>query len=855
MIAILSSRLSQFVLVRMTALVTACVLGFATLASAQYEVLHTFPAPGPVRPYAPLVQATDGNFYGTTAWGGVSDQGAVFRMDSSGTVTIMHEFLGAPNGGQPYGSLVQAADGNLYGTTWDGGANDKGSIFRMTLGGVVTIVHSFTAATHGANPLTAMIIGTDGNFYGTTSVDGPAGFGTIFRFTLQGTFSVVHAFPGGASNGANPYAPVIQGADGALYGTTRDGGTSAVGTVFKTSLPGGETTVLHSFNGANGRYPTAGLVQGIDTHLYGTTSMGGAGNIGTIFRVTLGGTHTLLKSFAGGVDSREPVAALVQKPDGNFYGTTQFQGVGPSYYGGIVFEMTPAGSVTTVHNFNNVDGGWPSAGLIRGTDGHYYGTTQRGGTAGYAGAGTVYRISTGGVFTLMHSFDGGPGGGRPRSPLVRATDGNLYGNTVIGGHADLGMIFKMTPTGTVTHLHSFDGVTDSQYPQSNFEEAPDGLFYGGIQPVIYKMTKTGTFTILRVLDAPTEGDGANNLTRATDGNYYGTTDFYGPANKGTLFRTTPTGDVTLLHIFTGGVSDGDAPTPNGKLVQGADGALYGTTVAGGATNHGVIFKITTAGVFTLLHSFNNAVQGSAPRGPLLLASDGNFYGTTSTGGPGTAGTIFRMTPAGVVTVVHSFTGNVTDGAYPFSGLVQSPTGTLYGTSSLGGVGHAGTVFSLTLGGTFAVVHSFSGGAAGSGPASTPTLLGGHLYGTTVYGGIASGLGMGIVFRVAIPTLPFTDPTLTPGTTSIKAAHVMELRSRIDNMRASRAMAAFSWGAALTPGTAILAQHIVAVRTALGEVYSHAGRTAPSYTDPALATGASIKAIHITELRAAVVAIE
>jgi uncharacterized repeat protein (TIGR03803 family) len=215
-----------------------------------------------------------------------------------------------------------------------------------------------------------------------------------------------------------------------------------------------------------------------------------------------------------------------------------------------------------------------------------------------------------------------------------------------------------------------------------------------------------------------------------------------------------------------------------------------------------------------------------------------------------------MTPAGTVTVVHVFTGLTTDGAYPSSGLVQAPTGTMYGTTTLGGTGRAGTIFSLTPAGVFNVVHSFAGGANGTSPAATPTLMpGGYLYGHTVYGGVSTGLGMGVIWRFKIPGLAFTDDPITPAVTTMKAIHVMELRSRIDNVRIARGLGAFSWGPVLTAGMTILAQHIIDLRTALSQAYTAGGGTPPGYTDPGLAPGFVIKAAHIKEIRDAVVAIE
>jgi uncharacterized repeat protein (TIGR03803 family) len=236
---------------------------------------------------------------------------------------------------------------------------------------------------------------------------------------------------------------LVQGSDGNFYGTTQVGGTNGSGTVFKIT-PSGALTTLHSFDGADGSNPAAVLMQASDGNLYGTTEAGGAnGNYGTVFKITPAGTLTTLHSF-GGADGWEPAAGLVQASDGNFYGTTYIGGANGNY--GTVFKITPTGTLTTLYSFCSqsgcADGALPRAGLVQASDGDFYGTTAFGGANYYEG--TVFKITPNGTLTTLHSFDGADGG--DPNALVQASDGNFYGTTVLGGaNGDNGTVFRLVP--------------------------------------------------------------------------------------------------------------------------------------------------------------------------------------------------------------------------------------------------------------------------------------------------------------------------------------------------------------------------------------------------------------------------
>ncbi len=359
----------------------------------------------PQYPSAALVQGTNGNFYGTTGYGGASGEGTVFQVTPAGVLTTLVSFNGA-NGSHPVGALVQGSDGNFYGTTDNGGTSgNHGTVFQVTPAGVLTTLVSF-GGTNGSHPAAGLVQGSDGNFYGTTAFGGASGDGTVFQVTAAGALTTLVSFSG--TNGSFPFAALVQGTNGNFYGTTVGGGNLGLnngdgyGTAYEVT-PGGVLTTLVSFYGPNGYSPAAGLVQGSDGNFYGTTPYGGnlsvnaRSGFGTVFKMTPAGALTALVWFNGNNGSY-PCAGLVQGTNGNFYGTTAGGGAGG---GGTMFKMTPAGVLTTLVSFNGADGNSPQAPLVQGSDGNFYGTTEYGGTNGL---GTIFQVTPAGVLTPLVSF-------------------------------------------------------------------------------------------------------------------------------------------------------------------------------------------------------------------------------------------------------------------------------------------------------------------------------------------------------------------------------------------------------------------------------------------------------------------
>ena len=396
--------------------------------------------------------------------------------------------------------------------------------------------------------------------------------------------SVLYSFcaTGGeyCTDGAFPMGQLVQAADGNYYGVTQQGGENGqvyngYGSVFKLT-PSGTMTTIYSFceqsDCSDGLYPEAGLVQGSDGNFYGVANQGGASiGFGTVYKVTPAGAFTLLYSFTNVADGAYPVGALVQGDDGNFYGTTTSGGASGPGGSGTIFQVTPAGKFTTIHSFCSqtdcTDGATPAGGLLEGSDGNFYGTTQSGGTDssgcdGY-GCGTIYRVTKAGALTTLYSFQDGADGAGPETGLVEASDGSYYGSTLSGGTPSDGCLeygcgtaFQLKGSALNT-LYSFTGAADGGASNGRLVLASDGNFYG----------TTGYFTV------------------GTDNN-----------SGGTVFEMTPSGGLTTLYTFCAQTNCTDGDVPSGGVTQGSDGNFYGVTTYGGANDvsnggGGTAFKV------------------------------------------------------------------------------------------------------------------------------------------------------------------------------------------------------------------------------------------------------------------------
>ncbi|HEX4119445.1 MAG TPA: choice-of-anchor tandem repeat GloVer-containing protein, partial [Verrucomicrobiae bacterium] len=358
------------------------------------------------------------------------------------TITDLYSFTGGGDGANPNG-LMQASDGNFYGTAENGGIDSSGTVFQMTPAGIVATMHQFgQSGGSGFSPQAGLVQGTNGALYGTTTDGGAHGWGTIFEITTNGGLTTVYMFDGG--DGAFPQEPMILDTDGDFYGTTSGGGADEHGEVFRLT-PAGALTQVVSFDYDNGVNPNT-LLEGMDGTLYGTTFDGGTNGGGIIFNIATDGTLNTLFSFSYTNGGFLPAAGLAQSPEGDFYGTT-FDG--GTFGHGTIFAMSQSDIVQTSNSFTGGnDGGHPSADLLQASDGNYYGTTLDGGPYN---AGTVFRWTPGGALVTLVTFDGF-NGANPKSRLVQGLDGNLYGTTQNGGASSNGVVFRVNINSPIVQI-------------------------------------------------------------------------------------------------------------------------------------------------------------------------------------------------------------------------------------------------------------------------------------------------------------------------------------------------------------------------------------------------------------------
>jgi uncharacterized repeat protein (TIGR03803 family) len=373
-----------------------CLLSPA--ASAQtFSILYQFRSgPGGINPEAGVVLDAKGNLYGTTFNDGAFASGTVFRLSPSGKHKVLYSFTGTGGDGAfPFfGSLVRDSLGNLYGTTYSGGIYSNsclfgcGTVFKVDTSGKETVLYGFTGtAGDGYEPVAGVVRDPAGNLYGTTYLGGANGAGMVFKVDPTGKETVLYGFTG-STDGGFPGAGLLLDSKGNVYGTTQSGGASFFGTVFKVS-PAGQEKVLYSFNAPpDGFTPESPLLRDSAGNLYGTTGNGGASGFGTVFKVTPLGQESVLYSFTGGTDGSNPSSGrLVRDSAGNLYGTTPTGGTSDF---GVVFKIDTTGTETVLHSFSGTDGKIPYGTLALDKSGNLYGTTYEGGAYG---GGVIFKIT------------------------------------------------------------------------------------------------------------------------------------------------------------------------------------------------------------------------------------------------------------------------------------------------------------------------------------------------------------------------------------------------------------------------------------------------------------------------------
>ena len=712
-------------------------------------------------PKSRLIFDAAGNLYGTTSVGGTGCTGGcgtVFKLAPSARFgwreSVIYNFQGGSDGQYPNAGLIWDSAGNLYGTTVLGGTQSVncpggscGTVFKLAPGSfgrwTESVLYSFTGSSDGGQPEGELIFDSAGSLYGTASLAGASGAGTVFKLTPSSnswTLSVLHSFAGSHGNdGSEPISALIFDKAGNLYGTTLFGGAKSCaggcGTVFELISNGNGSfteSVLHYFVGgaSDGGYPAAGLIFDQAGNLYGATGGPGKPNgpDGVVFQLApaSGGqwTETILHAFTGSFDGMTPAygGTLVFDPAGNLYGAT-YRG-GPANVG-TAFELTPSTggqwTKSTIYSFPASDGLQPNSKLVEDSSGNFYGSTFYGGTSG---KGVVFKIapnsSSGWTESTLYSFKGTTDGSAP-SNLAIDKSGNLYGSAVSSQGLDLIFELKRNGSGAWTEstLYTFSSNTTDGKGLDGLMVAPNGSLFGEtvnggtylLGGTVFELTNNGTGawtkTILfNFLNDATGTEPGGGVVMDAAGNLYGTAFTGGTSRRGIVFELSPSSSgqwtETVLYSFAGG-SDGDSPVAG--LTFDPAGNLYGTTYLGGTANLGTAFMLkhsSTGWTESVLHSFTGGSDGASTLDvmpELEIDAAGNLYGNTPQGG-GTCncGVLFELSPGSggqwTETILHAFTGSPTDGAGG-NPLTLDPAGILYGTSASGGTAGDGTFFKVT----------------------------------------------------------------------------------------------------------------------------------------------------------------
>ena len=669
--------------------------------------IHDFGSPKGNTPYGDLLLASNGMLYGMTSNGGAYNAGVIFSFDTStNTMTALHHFN--PNkGGYPFGALIQDTNGILYGMTNSGGLNNLGVIFSFDYNTNIYTDLWDLKPFEGEYPYGSLLKANNGLLYGLTSNGGNDSVGTLFSYNINlDTLIVLKSFDtiaNAAGTGGQPHSSLIQANDGKLYGVARNNGAHGWGTIFNWDIGANTFTKIYDFTGIDGLYPYGSLIQGSDNLLYGMTqgflSNPQDGSIYSINPVNF----TFLSRYSFYVlHIGNPFGSLHQASNGTMYGMT-FHGVeGTGDTSGVIFNFYPSiDSVSVLHQFNSSTGNYTQGSLIYANN-KYYGMTSQGGAFN---SGTIFKFDTlGNIYNDLYDFYGGNDGNSPYGTLVPAGNGLLYGMTEFGGKNGKGTIFSVNPSNNnYASLYSFDGIAHGSYPTGSFLLANDGNLYGTTQ--FGGANNAGTVFIFSISGDSVHvcdkfdsvgGVPSSAMIQGADGYLYGVTSGHGIGDFGQLYRyDLALGSLhTILYFNTTAIG-----YPWGSLVQASNGKLYGMTCKGSSSNVGSLFSYDlTTSTSAIIHTFNLSVGGN-PFGNLIQANDGNLYGLSQFGGDQGHGSLFRLNPSNdSIKVMHSFHYQFPkEGNYPLGSLIQSRNGKLYGMTCFGaGSDSSGIIFNYDI---------------------------------------------------------------------------------------------------------------------------------------------------------------
>ncbi len=644
-----------------------------------------------------LVQASNGKLYGL-AGQGQYNSGIIYEYDiNTNTSITKYDFDGLLNGGQPVGRMIEIS-GKLYGVTALGGTYDDGVIFEYNLStGVFTKKIDFNG-TKGRYANGGLMLATNGKLYGATSAGGAHDVGALYEYNLSAnTLTLKSSFANISSQG--PWGELVQGGDGYIYGTTVGDNDHDFGTIYKYNPGSGIRTDLFHFDGSTtGSGPYGGLTLADNGMLYGETIIGGVEDNGVFFQYNPDPTDTVpftkLRDFTWGASGNgaNPKGSVIQATNGKLYGLTT---AGGNHGQGCLFEYDIANDLfNKVYDFDYyTNGSAPSSSIMQASNGKLYGTTSDGGA--YI-IGTLFEYDPATAsYAKDLDFDIGGDGANPAGSLIEASNGKLYGMTSYGG-AGKGNIFEYNRT-TNTFASDFQfSSLNGYYPKGDLVQASNGLLYGATRQggihdngVIFQFDPvTNTFTklydLLNTGTAEPGGGVWGNLIQAANGKLYGLSAQGGATGQGALFEFDIT---TNTFAWKYDFSDATGVFPNGSLVQASNGKLYGTTSYLSGGNRGAIFEYDPAtNVFAKKTDFTtDAVQ------QLVEAANGKLYGLTYDRNGYTSGTLFEYDyTTDTYATKANFSASI--GSAPKAPLMKASNGKLYGITSAGGANGWGTVY-------------------------------------------------------------------------------------------------------------------------------------------------------------------
>ncbi len=681
-------------------------------------VVHSFKIdyPGAFPFFTKLCEGDDGKLYGMTMQGGIYEDGVIFEYDTETDSYSVKVNLEDSLGRRPLGSLLQASNGKLYGMVQMGGANNLGVLFEYDpISDIYTKILDFDGDNGGA-PYGALIQAGNGKLYGLTSIGGANNVGVLFEYDPSTNIYTKKIDFDGTNYGSNPYGTLLLADNGKLYGMTNAGGTNGDGVLFEYDPVTDTYTKKIDFDATStGSGPYASLVQLSDGKLYGMTPNGGTNGYGVIFEYDIS-SNTLTKKFDfdNSNSGASPYGDLQPTPDGKLYGMTSSGGANGS---GVLFEYDPSTDTYTKKlDFDNsvALGGFPYGSPILASNGKLYGLTTMGGKTQY-GVLFEYDMETD-TYTKKLDFNYSENGYLPSSSVALADNNKLYGTTEKGGEYGYGVLFEYDPaSGTYTKKMDFDGTNTGAFPRSTLIKASNGKLYGmtfqggsNNKGVLFEYNPAGN-TYNKILDfSSTTGYWPYGYILAADnGKLYGMTSRGGQYSKGVLFEYDLSTLVYSIKVNFDGINTG--AYPYGSLLQNGNGKLYGVTKQGGLHDDGVLFEYDlTTDTYTKKFDFEEST-GSYPIGALTLARNGKFYGLTNSGGANGYGVIFKFdTTTNTYSKIFDFDGT-NSGADANSTFLLATNGKLYATTTNGGANDNGVLFELnTTSDTYTKKFDFDG---------------------------------------------------------------------------------------------------------------------------------------------------